>query len=713
LENRVVNVFFRVGEFLIEPQLNTISRDNKSTHVEPKVMQVLVCLADAAGDLVLKERLIQTVWTDTFVTDDVLSRAISELRKAFGDHSKEPRYIQTVPKSGYRLIAPVTPDPPMDPRETALPIEPSRFNATNYLVWPLLVLLLASSAIWVLFSQRKAQSEHYAMRVVPFTSFPGREDMPALSPDGNQIAFVWAGEDGRNVDIYVKSVNGERPLRITTDPSYDIRPAWSPDGQKIGFIRYDHHSERHNAMVVSALGNGSERMLFSLSNYSANLTWSPDGKFIATSESSPGTKATSIVLYSFETGVLQKLTSPPGYYGSDSMPIFSPDGRFVAFVRENTPITGDIYVVPVTGGEPRRITFDNARHVFRDFVNGGLAWTTDGTELVFASTRGGTVSLWRVAVAGGEPERLTVGGDNAVNPSVSLQGHRLAYVKMSGGTTIYKVGIPNGTRQNETATTFLSSTREEMSPRYSPDGKRVVFQSDRSGNPEIWMCDSEGQNVTQLTSFRKGQAGTPQWSPDGTQIAFDYRESGTSDVYVMNVSGGVPRRVTTEDSDDSVPSWSRDGRYLYFASTRGGDLQVWKMPVAGGPAIQITKQGGFTAFESADEKWVYYSKAWGPGVWRAPANGGDQEPVVAGGAAGEWGHWAMADEGIYFIDQTSEKGTTVELFRFADKSIRTVVTLGRFYDWISGIAISPDRHQILYTKQDPLDSDIMLVENFR
>jgi Tol biopolymer transport system component len=657
--------------------------------------------------------LIQTVWTDTFVTDDVLSRAISELRKAFSDDSKVPRYIQTIPKSGYRLIAPVTKDPPPQPRQ-APPVETSRFKVPQYLFWLVLVLLLTSGVIWISFSQRKAQAGNSSMRVVPFTSFPGREDMAALSPDGNQIAFVWTGEDGKNVDIYVKSVNGERPLRITSDPSYDIRPTWSPDGQKICFIRYDHQSRRYNAIVASALGTGSERMLFSVTNHAANPAWSPDGKFIATSEYSPGTKTTTLVLFSLETGELRKLTSPPGYYGSDSMPTFSPDSQSVAFVRENTPITGDIYVVSVTGGEARRVTFDNARHVFHNFVEGGLAWTADGTELIFASTRGGTVSLWRVAVAGGEPQRLPVGGDNAVSPSVSLNGQRLSYVKISGGTTIYRVALPNGTRQNGTSTTFVSSTREDISPRYSPDGKRVAFQSDRSGNPEIWMCDSDGHNVTQLTSFRKGQAGTPQWSPDGSQIAFDYREYGTSDVYVVNVSGGVSRRLTTEDSDDSVPSWSRDGRYLYFASTRSGDLQVWKMPVAGGPAIQITKQGGFTAFESVDSKWIYYSKSWGPvGVWRTPANGGDQEPVMVGGAAGEWGHWAMADDGIYFIDQTAEKGTTVELFKFADKSVSTVVTLGKFYDWISGIAISPDGHQILYTKQNPLDSDIMLVENFR
>jgi DNA-binding winged helix-turn-helix (wHTH) protein len=102
-----VNVSFRVGEFLIEPRLNNISNGDKSVHVEPKVMHVLTCLTDNPGEVVSKENLIRVVWADTFVTDDVLTCAISELRKVFGDDSKGPRYIQTIPRTGYRLIAPV------------------------------------------------------------------------------------------------------------------------------------------------------------------------------------------------------------------------------------------------------------------------------------------------------------------------------------------------------------------------------------------------------------------------------------------------------------------------------------------------------------------------------------------------------------------------------------------------------------------------------
>jgi Tol biopolymer transport system component len=228
------------------------------------------------------------------------------------------------------------------------------------------------------------------------------------------------------------------------------------------------------------------------------------------------------------------------------------------------------------------------------------------------------------------------------------------------------------------------------------------------------MCDSNGENLVQLTSFRKGVAGTPQWAPDSNQIAFDYRASGTSDVYVVSAAGGVPRRVTTEDSDDSVPSWSSDGRYIYFCSNRRGGLQIWKTPVEGGQAIQITKDGGFNAFESVDGKYVYYSKGPAiPGVWRVPAEGGQEIRLVDFPGAGEWGHWAVAEAGIYFANPKTQAGYTIELFSFATQSTTQVITLGRFDEYVSGLAVSPNGHQILFTKQDPINSDVMLVEDFR
>jgi Tol biopolymer transport system component len=235
--------------------------------------------------------------------------------------------------------------------------------------------------------------------------------------------------------------------------------------------------------VASALGIAPERLLFSLSSEAPTLSWSPDGKFIATSDSPPKPKPSHILLFSPETGEKRVLTSPPDQFWADSTPAFSPDSKTVAFVRENTPITGDIYTIPVTGGEPHRVTYDNARHTFTNGIVGGLAWTADGREIVFSSTRGGTPSLWRVSVLGGDPERLAVGGDNSYYPTISLRGNHLAYTQMSGGTPVYRLEVPNATGQRVQPVRLLASTREDASPRYSPDGKKIAFQSDRS---EIW-----------------------------------------------------------------------------------------------------------------------------------------------------------------------------------------------------------------------------------
>lgn len=714
----MVNGTFRVGEFLIEPQLNTITRDDQTTRLEPKVMQVLQRLSNNAGEVVSKEQLMRAVWTDTIVTDDVLTRAVSELRKAFHDDRKEPRYIQTIPKGGYRLIARVSFDG-VEPQPSS---EPAQFRLGNpkRWTWPMrvsslvVILLISSSVAWMYVSRKAIKATHPTLRVVPFTSFPGREDRAALSPDGNQVAFVWEGEKGDNTDIYVKSIAGERPLRITTDPAIDVGPTWSPDGQRIAFVRFNPADEKFGVFVTSAIGAAPERMLFSLNSALDTLSWSADGKFIAAAGSHKGKKPSHIILFSFETGEIRNLTTSPDQYWSDSTPAFSPDSKSIAFVRQNTPITGDIYVVPVTGGEPHRITYDNARHTFSNAEDGGVAWTVDGKEIIFASTRGGTPSLWRVGISGGEPERLSVGGDNTFYPSISLRGNRLTYTQMSGGTPIYRVEVPTAKSQHGQPIKLIASTRDDQSPRYSPDGKKIAFHSDRSGNLEIWMCDSEGQNLTQLTFFDKGQAGTPEWSPDGSQITFDYRADGRADVYVVNVAGGVPRRLTTETSDDSLPSWSRDGKYIYFASDRGGEQQVWKISAQGGQAIQLTRLGGLLALESADGNYLYYCKGVGPGIWKTPVSGGQEVPVLLDQPAdGCWGQWALADDGIYFINARRRNSATVEFFSFATTDITTVLSLAGVNDFVSGFAISPDHHEILYSRRDPINSDIMLVENFR
>jgi Tol biopolymer transport system component len=260
---------------------------------------------------------------------------------------------------------------------------------------------------------------------------------------------------------------------------------------------------------------------------------------------------------------------------------------------------------------------------------------------------------------------------------------------------------------------LIASTNLEQGPQYSPDGRKIVFESTRSGSYEIWVCDSNGTNLIQLTSFDR-TTGTPRWSPDGRHIAFDAHIETHSDIYVTGAEGGSPRRLTTGTSDDVIPSWSRDGRWIYFASDRTGDRQVWKVPAEGGEAVQVTKQGGFAAFESPDGKFIYYAKFDSPGLWRVAVEGGEEAPVLDQPKLGYWGYWAVVDGGIYFVNVEVKQHPVIEFFSFATGRVRQIAAMEKEAVLGSpGFAISPDGRWILYAEVDQSGGDIILVENFQ
>jgi WD40-like Beta Propeller Repeat len=228
------------------------------------------------------------------------------------------------------------------------------------------------------------------------------------------------------------------------------------------------------------------------------------------------------------------------------------------------------------------------------------------------------------------------------------------------------------------------------------------------------VCDANGLNLLQLTTFGGPLTGTPRWSPDGRRIAFDTVSEGHPNIHIIDANGGVPRRLTTEQADNVVPSWSNDGRWIYFASNRTGRWEVWKVPAHGGQAVQVTKQGGFAAFESPDGQSVYYAKGLNvAGLWRVPVNGGQETPVLEIPKAGYWGYWAMADKGIFVVNTTAGRHA-LEFFDFATRRSKHVADLGREPQLGEpGLAVSPDGHSILYAQRDHGNSDIVLVENFR
>ena len=721
----------RFGLFEADLSAGELRKRGRKIPLQDQPFRVLTLLLERAGELVGREEFQRALWPgDTFVEfDEGLNKAIQKLRQALDDSSDNPRFIETLPRKGYRFIAPVDRNAdeasaaegqtaPADGSAVSLMrVGPVKRRSTEVLAWVLFGAVSVALVVLAGVYFRVFGPAPPTLKTVPLTSYAGEQITPAFSPDGKQVAFAWwDGEKAQNHDIYVKLVDAGTPLRLTSSPRDEYAPAWSPDGRYIAFCR--DVSDRSEIWMVPALG-GVERKLGEVIKGPAGpggpgcaLSWSPDGKSIAIVDRTPPRGMSGIFLLSMASGEKRKLTSPPDGYLGDFTPVFSPDGRAVAFFRiVNDSGSGDLYVLPVAQGgpqgAPRRVTFDE-----HDIT--GLDWTEDGRNLVFSSNRSGRSSLWMISAAGGMPRRVPVTGENTSALSVSRTGNRLAYQRNVVQISIWRIPGPNSAGKGSPPVKFITSKQVDTSPKYSPDGRSILFHSTRSGDLEIWVCDSEGHNPVQLTS---SGGGCTRWSPDSRWIAFNVTKEGNEDLYVISVEGARVRRLTTEASNETRPSWSKDGRWLYFGSDRTGKFQIWKMPIQGGAAVQVTKRGGVEAIESADGKFVYYAKVDAPGIWRMPVAGGEETQILDQG----WtGGWALTGQGICFMVAPPDSSSANPAIKFYAFDNRRVTTLREFskdvtlmYSINNPLSISPDGRWVLYTQIDQYSSDLTLVENFR
>jgi Tol biopolymer transport system component len=488
-------------------------------------------------------------------------------------------------------------------------------------------------------------------------------------------------------------------------------PDFSPDGRQIAFLRGE--AGKWGVLVVPALG-GAERQVGSVAMGSPWLRWTPDGRFLVVVERPAERGPASLCLLSLDTGEKRRLTQPPEGSAGDAAGWVAPDGGALLVYRWTSPFLGDLYLVRLGPGyEPHagaeRLTSDNASIA-------GAAWTPDSREVVFSSRREGTDALWRLAPGSGRPpERLAaVSGDWASYPAIAPRGHRLVYASTVLDTNIWRLELAPGKVPEQ----WIASTLADESPRYSPDGQRIAFISNRSGQRQIWVSDSSGGSLVQVTNLGPNSLADPHWSPDSRQIGFANAEQGRWHSYVVSASGGMPRRVTTGLNEDRITSWSRDGRWIYVSSQG----EMWKAPVGGGGRpVQVTHGGGSRAEESPDGKFLYYTRRAGPpgpggrgSLWRLPVGGGEEIEVAP--SLAPQGGYEITERGVYYLLAAAEGGRAVHFYDFAARSSRLVATLPADktpFRGAGGFSVSPDGRYLLYTQVDQRGSDLVLVENFR
>jgi Tol biopolymer transport system component/DNA-binding winged helix-turn-helix (wHTH) protein len=724
------------GDFELDQERRQLLRSGTPVPLEPKTYELLCLLLARRPRALSRAQIRDVVWPDTFISESTLGVAVNSLRQALGDDAHEPRFIRTVRGFGYAFCGDARetsraqdPVPPVEApvsqagasvaRRSGRPAAPRRF-----MLWSALGAAAVAVAVggWLL-SKRTADAPARPFTITPFTTDGGFKEWPQLSPDGERVVYSWAGPGGENWDIYVNAVGiRTRPMRLTEHAANDWSPVWSPDGRQIAFVR--DFASSAALYTVPALG-GQERKLTDLSGpvsmgyFLAALSWSPDGRWLAFAEKPLEGQPARIVRLSLDTLEKQPLTSPPDASFGDFFPSVSPDGKFLAFVRsgagEDTAGNLDVWVQPVGAGRARRLTSGSY-----DFCR-GLGWTPAGDEIVFTAGGFFTERIHRVRLEGGGAQPVAGVGANTGSPSV--RANRMVYLQMTDsrweiwslpGRTSGRTRVPEK---------LIASSQSEINPAYSPDGRKIAFDSYRSGSDNVWICDADGSHPVQLTSF-ESYAGSPHWSPDGKRIVFDSIEAGDWNLYVSEVEGGLPRRLTQESYQDYAGAWSRDGQWIYFASDRGPRRQIWKIPSAGGQAVQVTQGGATYAQETWDGRSLYFVNL-NDSIWRVPVAGGEESEVVRGPLAYNR-DWALSSRGLYYaIERARVYGGVDDHFRsrvpteyaiwFLDFESGKVTELfrkdGPFrHRWL---AVSPDEERILYGEQALAQSEIMLVENFR
>ena len=536
----------RFGAFEADLRTGELRRQGLKIKLSGQPFQILAMLLEQRGELVTREEIRERLWDgDTFLDfEHSVNNSINRLREALGDDPAAPRFVETLPRHGYRFVAPIEVVPPSPAGDAGAPRGVARGEVPRR---PYRAVALAAASVlaivgWWLLSTRARDVPTTPVEITPFTTEGGLKRLPQLSPDGEKVAYMWAGPADDNWDIYVKALGPRaKPIRLTEHPADDQVPVWSPDGHLIAFRRVT--DQGWAIYTVPSLG-GQERKLTDVGPSPVwgqgqlgplpGLAWSPDGKWLALAEQSSKDEPVRIVRLDLATLHRQPLTSPPPGTLGDAQLALSPDGRHLAFVRRRHVVDpGELWVQPTDGGEARRLVSADFCSVSPGYF--GLTWTPDGSEVIFTAITTDRPRMLRVPRAGGVPQPVAGIGREARYPSI--RGRRMVYEEWAAPPhEIWRVPGRNAI-PGQAPEALIFSSQSSNCPAFSPDDRRIAFSSIRSGATNIFVCDSDGSHPTQLTDLAR-ETGMPRWSPDGHWITFDSMAAGDSDVYVIGAEEG-------------------------------------------------------------------------------------------------------------------------------------------------------------------------------
>lgn len=571
---------FEFGEFALDAKEKVLYRNGKPVQVTPKAVSLLLVLVENHGRLVEKDDVMRQVWAGNFVEEGNITFTIGLLRKTLGDTAQNSRFIETVPRRGYRFIHAVqeiAADAEIKPSLSAEHATENRKPRTAF-VFAIITILVVASVIfggWLL----KGVDEKAGK--VPVLSLPfnlekistnGRVFQVVISPDGKNAIFT-NGLRGEKQSVWLRQLNSGTNIEIIP-PSDDIYLglAVSPDGNLIYFSRVPKNAENQAAIYqISIFGGVPEKIVSETQGW---LSISPDGTKVSYVRCNYREREhCSLWIADSKDGKNEKMVasrSAPFRIGGNK---FSPDGKKIAFAAgqsNNQANDFSLMEVDIETGVENEVTAE------KFFNIKSLEWLPDGSGLLLTASRipNKNFRIWQVSTVSGTAESLTKDSENYAALSMSKTGDRLVSTRVRDEFRLRLLEM-----QNPSANRILANATNAA---FALSGK-LYFTSALSGNEEIWA---------------------------------------------INADGSEQRQLTNNTADENRPAISADGNLIFFVSNRTGAAHVWQMDADGGNQKQITqKEGGFPLFISPDNNWVYYHHGINRTLWRVSLHDFVEEQV--------------------------------------------------------------------------------------
>jgi len=608
----------RFGVFEMDLDARELCKSGVRVRLQDQPFRVLTLLVEHPGKIVSREEIKDAVWAeDTFVEfDHGLNTVVQKIRQALGDSATSPRFLETVPRRGYRFLAPVeglrvARDPAGRESPTAeVPgavdseAKHPRQNGTTPTAIQLgaAAILLIAAAVGVTWLLTRPPSSPSQPTIEQLTFDVGLSIHPAISPDGTLVAYASDRAAEGNLDIWLKPVAGGQPTRLTSHEAVDDWPAFSPDGGRIAF-----YSQRDGGAVYVVPLLGGEATL--IASNARRPRFSPDGKWIAYSFFGSGGRLPSVQVVPASGGESRQLR-PSNFSDWMWYPVWAPDSKHLLFADGShewwfASIEGGVAVN--TGAskvfDRHRLTGIGASRVP---VPG--AWLRGKDRVVFSAAYGDSTNLWTISISpdtgrvASDPQRLTTGRGADLDASAAAGG-RLAYSGRSETTDIWSLPLdPDRGEVRGELEALTRDTAGDYRPGLSADGRKMVFTSERSGNIDVWIRDIDSAKDTALTVSPSDEIRQTIITSDGATVAYQVLEDQKRATYVVSATGGAPRKVC--DECGQLDDWSSDENRILHQEGAGVVALLDLKSGTRRTLIQHPEHLTYSARFSPDDRWV-------------------------------------------------------------------------------------------------------------